>query len=341
MAKRYLFMDRDGTLARRSDASGAWLPSERSIPALLKLSEAGFGLVMLVEEVPSKENSDQQSALIDLFRSQGVQFEAVLTCPHSREEDCICRKPHLGLIRPYLTRSGIDLSRSRIIGDESVDMALAENAGVTSIRFGDLGWEAIARQLAELPRTNKLLRKTKETSIQVEVDLDAEPGARVSTGIGYFDHMLEQLAKHGGFQLSVSVEGDLGVDEHHTVEDTALALGETIRGALGDKLGIGRYGFVVPMDEAECRVSIDLSGRAHLNFRGNFPREFVGELPTELVSHFYRSFADSLGATLHIEVFGENAHHMVESTFKAVGRALRSAIGRGSTMDLPSTKGIL
>jgi imidazoleglycerol-phosphate dehydratase / histidinol-phosphatase len=342
-SKSFLFIDRDGTLASLSADTKNWLPAERSILALNKLSESGFGLVLLVQEVPTGLALGRQQALVELFQSQGICFDDVLLCPHDLQNDCVCRKPHLGLLRTYLTRTDIDWTRSQLIGDEAIDNTLAENAGIPFIRFNAIStpWERIASQLLTLPRKAEVNRKTKETSIKVNVDLDGTPGAKVATGIGYFDHMLEQLAKHGGFELKVDVQGDLNVDEHHTVEDTALAIGEAIRRALGDKLGIGRYGFVVPMDEAESRVSIDLSARPHLNFVGNFPREYVGELPTELVPHFYRSFSDMLGATLHIEVFGENAHHMVESTFKAVGRALRTAIGRGNTMDLPSTKGTL
>ncbi len=192
-----------------------------------------------------------------------------------------------------------------------------------------------------LARKATVIRKTKETSIVASVDLDGEGAANIDTGIKYFDHMLEQISKHGGFDLKVEVAGDLEVDEHHTVEDTALVLGECLNKALGDRRGIGRYGFLLPMDEAEAKVSIDLSGRPYLVFKGQFSREYVGELPTELVSHFFRSLSDSLRATLHIEVSGENAHHMVEACFKAVGRSLRQAIARDGSNVLPSTKGLL
>jgi imidazoleglycerol-phosphate dehydratase/histidinol-phosphatase len=183
-------------------------------------------------------------------------------------------------------------------------------------------------------------RETRETRIEVSVDLDAEKPVKIGTGIGFFDHMLDQVAKHGGFALTLSCAGDLQVDEHHTVEDVALALGEALRVALGDKRGIGRFGFVLPMDETEARVSLDLSGRPYLVFEGTFPRPEVGALPTELVPHFFRSLADSLGANLHINVRGENTHHMVEACFKGLGRALRQAIVRSGS-SLPSTKGTL
>ena len=192
----------------------------------------------------------------------------------------------------------------------------------------------------DAPRRARTTRKTRETDIRVSVDLDHGDPVSISTGIGFYDHMLEQIARHGGFSLNVECAGDLHVDEHHTVEDTALALGAALREALGDKRGIGRYGFMLPMDESEARVSIDLSGRSCLVFDGEFPRQQVGGLATELVPHFFQSLADSLGAALHVQVRGDNTHHMVEACFKSVGRALRQAIRREGN-DLPSTKGTL
>jgi imidazoleglycerol phosphate dehydratase HisB len=183
-------------------------------------------------------------------------------------------------------------------------------------------------------------RRTRETDIVLQVDLDSEGPVSIATGIGFYDHMLEQVARHGGFALELRCSGDLGVDEHHTVEDCALALGQGLRVALGEKLGIGRYGFVLPMDEAQAQVAVDLSGRSYAVFKGRFARDAVGGLPTELVPHFFRSLADSLGAAIHVEVRGENTHHMVEACFKGLGRALRQAIRREGTA-LPSSKGVL
>ena len=191
-----------------------------------------------------------------------------------------------------------------------------------------------------MPRTATVSRKTAETDIRLTLDLDGTGRADVQTGIGFFDHMLEQIAKHGGFALRLECQGDLQVDEHHTVEDCALALGEALRKALGDKRGIGRYGFLLPMDEARAQVAIDLSGRSYAVFEGKFSRDQVGGLPTELVPHFFRSLADSLGAAIHVSVTGDNTHHQVESCFKAVGRALRVALRREGE-ELPSTKGVL
>ena len=201
-------------------------------------------------------------------------------------------------------------------------------------------WPGLAHTIVDRPRTATVERRTRETTISAVVDLDAETPVSIGTGIGFFDHMLEQIAKHGGFSLTLSCGGDLHVDEHHTVEDVALALGEALRSALGDKRGIGRFGFLLPMDETEAQISLDLSGRPYLVFEGTFPRQEVGQLPTELVPHFFRSIADSLGANLHIAVRGENTHHMVEACFKGFGRTLRQAIARTGT-SLPSTKGTL
>jgi imidazoleglycerol-phosphate dehydratase/histidinol-phosphatase len=230
-----------------------------------------------------------------------------------------------------------------MVGDRDTDLEFARNLGVRGLRVrrhGDVSetWPAILRSLTE--RRAVIKRKTKETDIDVAVNLDATAPIKVVTGIGFFDHMLEQIAKHGGFSLDLNCNGDLEIDEHHTVEDCALALGEALRNALGAKLGIARYGFVLPMDEAQVRVAIDLSGRAFGVFEGKFSRETVGGLPTELVPHFFKSLAESLKAALHVTITGENTHHMIEACFKGVGRALRQAFRREGE-ELPSTKGLL
>lgn len=349
-ARKILFVDRDGTLIAEpadfqidSYEKFALLPGV--IPALLSLRDAGWRFVMVTNQdglgtkrYPRRKYDAIQGLLMSLLGSQGLTFDAVLVCPHLPAAACECRKPRLGLVRKYLSDPGWDRERSCVVGDRASDLALAKNMGVRGIRYGS--WPAIARRLLGESRTAKVVRKTKETSIAVVVDLDGTGTAKVRTGIGYFDHMLEQLAKHGGFDLSVSVKGDLHVDEHHTVEDTGLAIGAALKKALGDKVGIGRYGFTLPMDETLASAAVDLSGRAHFVFKGRFPREKVGGLPTEMVPHFFRSLSDALGATLHLSVKGGNAHHMAEACFKAAARALRPALKRGGR-GLPSTKGAL
>jgi imidazoleglycerol-phosphate dehydratase/histidinol-phosphatase len=221
---------------------------------------------------------------------------------------------------------------------------LARNLGVRGIRVGSapdaLDWGEIADRLAHRVRRAQVTRRTKETQIDVAVDLDATSPIAIATGIGFFDHMLEQIARHGGFSLELECRGDLAVDEHHTVEDCALALGQALRSALGDKIGVARFGFLLPMDESLAQVAIDLSGRPYAVFEGKFGREAVGGLPTELVPHFFRSLGEAMGAAIHITVRGENSHHMVESCFKSVGRTLRQAMRVEST-ELPSSKGVL
>jgi imidazoleglycerol-phosphate dehydratase/histidinol-phosphatase len=282
---------------------------------------------------------------LDLFRSQGIEFDAVLICPHLPDDACDCRKPHTRLIDEYLIPFALDRERSAVIGDRDTDLELARRLGIAGHRIRIDGsaeetWELLAQRIAAPPRRAQVIRRTRETSISLSIDLDSDEESRIHTGIGFFDHMIDQIARHGGLNLQLTCEGDLQVDEHHTVEDCALALGEAIRQALGHKRGIGRYGFLLAMDEAEAQVAIDLSGRPYFLFDGRFTRETVGGLPTELVPHFFRSLADSLGCALHLRVSGENSHHMVESCFKGVGRALRQALRREGDA-LPSTKGVL
>ena len=242
----------------------------------------------------------------------------------------------------YLRDRTIDLSASAMVGDRDTDMEFARNLGVRGFRLGPRGdsWGAVAHALVDAPRSAQVERVTRETRITVSVDLDQITDPVVKTGVGFFDHMLEQLGKHGGFALEVACAGDLHIDEHHTVEDTALALGAALKQALGDKRGIGRYGFTLPMDETQASVALDFSGRPFFVFDGAFPRESVGGLHTELVPHFFRSLCETAGLNLHLSVRGENAHHMVEACFKSVARALRQAIRREG-VELPSTKGTL
>jgi imidazoleglycerol-phosphate dehydratase/histidinol-phosphatase len=278
---------------------------------------------------------------VALFRSQGIVFDEVFICPHRADDACDCRKPRTGLLTGFLANTDLDTEKSAVIGDRETDMQMAEKLGLRGFLISkDAGWAETCAALNGASRRATIERKTRETSIQAIVDLDAEAPISIDTGIGFYDHMLEQIAKHGGFSLQLQCIGDLEVDEHHTIEDTAICLGSAIRQALGDKRGIGRYGFLLPMDESEARVSLDLSGRAFLVFKGKFPRDQVGALPTELVKHFFHTLSDSLGAALHIKVKGENTHHMIEACFKSVGRALRQAI-RLEGSALPSTKGTL
>ena len=240
----------------------------------------------------------------------------------------------------------VDWKRSAMVGDRPTDNEFAANLGIRAFQLrtaqfgGQWDWAGIAHELADAPRRALVERNTKETRIRVELDLDRAAEPQVHTGLAFYDHMLEQIGKHGGFELKIQVEGDLHVDEHHTVEDTALALGQALRQALGDKRGIGRYGFVLPMDETLATVALDFSGRPYLAWEGSFQRERVGDLPTELVAHFFRSLCDAAGLNLHLRVQGDNDHHKIEASFKGLARALRQAITRQGD-GLPSTKGVL
>jgi imidazoleglycerol-phosphate dehydratase/histidinol-phosphatase len=318
--------------------------------ALADLARHGYRLVMVTNQDGLGTNSfprpafeGPQQFILETLSSQGIEFDAVFVCPHFKTDGCTCRKPGTGLVTDYIRAGGVDLAASAVVGDRDTDLEFAANLGVRGVRVRRHGtlqetWTAAVATLTA--RRAQVGRRTRETRIDARVNLDDPSPIRVATGIGFFDHMLEQLAKHGGFALELVCKGDLGVDEHHTVEDCALALGEALRRALGSKIGIARYGFLLPMDEAQAQVAIDLSGRPFAQFAGRFNREAVGGLPTELVPHFFRSLAESLGAAVHVSVTGENSHHMIEACFKGVGRALRQAL-RLESRELPSTKGVL
>jgi imidazoleglycerol-phosphate dehydratase / histidinol-phosphatase len=350
-----LLLDRDGTLIEEpADSQVDSLSKIRFMPgvfaALSEARQAGYTLVMVTNQdglgtqrFPRSAFDSVQAFVLDVFESQGIEFDAVFVCPHMPGEGCACRKPKPGLVAKYVLERAIDRNASAVVGDRDTDLELAANLhlrGFTVRRHGvaEHTWPHVVKAL--LSRRAEVLRETKETQVHVWVDLDQTEPALIETGIGFFDHMLSQLGSHGGFSLELSCQGDLKVDEHHTVEDSALALGQALRQALGSKEGIARYGFLLPMDESEATVSVDLAGRAFARFNGRFERESVGAFPTELVPHFFRSLSEGLGAAIHVTVRGENTHHMVEACFKGVGRALRQAFRREGR-ELPSTKGVL
>ncbi|WP_448142548.1 bifunctional histidinol-phosphatase/imidazoleglycerol-phosphate dehydratase HisB [Stenotrophomonas bentonitica] len=353
-----LFVDRDGTLIEEPadfqiDAYEKIRFVRDVIPAMLKLRDAGYQFVIVSnqdglgsEGYPQASFDGPNDLMLQIFASQGIVFRDVLidgTWPH---DNAPTRKPGIGMMLPYLQDRSIDWARSGMVGDRPTDIQFAQNMNIRGfqLRTGQFGgewdWNGIAHELADAPRRATVQRNTRETRIRVEVDLDRTAEPQTHTGLPFFDHMLEQIGKHGGFALSVQAEGDLHIDEHHTIEDTGLALGQALREALGDKRGIGRYGFTLPMDETLASAALDFSGRPYFVFEGEFKRERVGDMPTELVPHFFRSLCDASGLNLHLSVRGDNDHHKVEACFKALARALRQALPRQGTA-LPSTKGAL
>ena len=351
---KILFIDRDGVLIEEPadeqiDSFEKFRLVEGVIPALLRLRDAGFQFVMVSNQdglgsasYPRESFEGPQALLLQVLQSQGIVFREVLIDEHFPADNSPNRKPGIGMVMHYLRDRSVDLDASAMVGDRETDMEFARNLGVRGFRIGtgQMGWGDIAHALADAPRTASIERITKETKIRVSLDLDRVADPVVMTGHGFFDHMLEQLGKHGGFALDVHCAGDLHIDEHHTVEDCALALGAALKSALGDKRGIGRYGFTLPMDETQASAVLDFSGRPYFVFDGEFPRDRVGDLPTEMVPHFFRSLCETSGLNLHLTVRGENTHHMVEACFKSVARALRQAIRREGS-ELPTTKGVL
>jgi imidazoleglycerol-phosphate dehydratase/histidinol-phosphatase len=354
MSRKLLFVDRDGCLIEEpadeqidSYEKLALLPGV--IAALQRCVAAGYELVMVsnqdglgTDSFPEPHFTGPHELLLRILASQGIRFHEVLIDRSFPHEGLDTRKPGIGMLRHYLADDGWSRAASAVVGDRETDLQLAANLGVRGFRVGPGGddWTTIAHRLLDTPRTATVQRNTRETRIAVSVNLDRVAEPRVHTGLGFFDHMLEQIGKHGGFALELDCQGDTHIDEHHTIEDCALALGQALKQALGDKRGIGRYGFTLPMDESLASAALDLSGRPYFVFEGQFPRERVGEVPTELVPHFFRSLCETLGANLHLSVRGDNAHHMVEACFKVVARTLRQATARAGD-ELPSTKGTL
>lgn len=353
MMQKILFIDRDGTLVEEPhdfqvDALDKIKLVPGVIPALLELQAEGFQLVMVSNQngigtasFPEPQFRLCQEFIIGLFSSQGIEFNPIFICPHLPEDNCNCRKPQTGLLDQFMRENEIDKNCSWVIGDRETDRELAINLGVQFLPVSIIhSWAEIAQTIKKKLRSASIIRTTKETNIKLELSLDCDQQGPIKTPLAFFNHMLEQIAKHAGFDLKIEATGDLEVDDHHLVEDVALALGEALKNALEDKRGINRYGFILPMDESLAQIAIDLSGRSFCQFKGIFTREFVGGMATEMVPHFFNSFASALSASIHLSVTGSNHHHMIEACFKSLGRALRQACKRSDDY-LPSTKGTL
>ncbi len=364
--KKVLFIDRDGTIIKEpiedeqvdSLQKLEFLP--KAISNLRKIAEeADFELVMVTNQdglgtdsFPEDSFWPAHEKMMATLLGENITFEAIHIDRTFPSDNAPTRKPGTAMLTSYFT-SEYDLANSFVIGDRLSDMELAQNLGCKGILIGEGQHEATALvsddwdeiyQFLKLPqRKVRITRKTKETDIEITLNLDGQGKTEISTGIGFFDHMLDQLGKHSGSDLTVKVQGDLHIDEHHTIEDTALALGEAYGKAIGEKKGIRRYGFLLPMDDALAQVAIDFGGRPWMVWEANFQREKIGEMPTEMFYHFFKSFSDTSKSNLNIKVEGDNEHHKIEAIFKAFAKAIKMAVARdvNDMHNLPSTKGVL
>ncbi len=366
MSKKVLFIDRDGTIIVEppNDYQVDSLEKLEFLPGaisnLRKIAEnLDFELVMVTNQdglgtdsFPEDTFWPAQNKMLKTLEGEGVVFDEICVDRTFEHENAPTRKPGTALLTKYL-EGDYDLANSFVLGDRTSDIQLAKNLGARAIFISEEGnedaslsttsWDVIYDFLRLPDRTAEVHRVTKETDILIQLNLDGSGACDNETGLGFFDHMLDQLGKHSGSDLIVKVKGDLHIDEHHTIEDTALALGEAFRKAIGDKKGINRYGFLLPMDEALAQVAIDFSGRPWLVWEADFRREKVGDMPTEMFMHFFKSFSDAALCNLNIKVEGDNEHHKIEAIFKAFAKAIKMAVKRNEDeMDvLPSTKGTL
>ncbi len=351
--KKALFIDRDGTIIREpEDEQIDSLEKLEFVPgaigALSSLAKLDFVLVMVSNQdglgtpsFPEEDFHPAHNKMLKTLEGEGVVFDEILIDRSFPQDNAPTRKPRTGLLTAYMDGS-CDLAASFVIGDRESDMELARNLGATGLKLGELSWAEIAARVRASERRCTVSRKTAETDISICVDLDGGLESFSDTGLKFFDHMLDQLPHHGGISLQVRCKGDLEVDEHHTVEDVGIALGEALRTALGDKRGIDRYGFALPMDESRAMVLLDLGGRSELVWEVHFTREYVGDVPTEMFRHFFKSMSDAMKANLYVKAEGENNHHIAEAVFKAFARTLRQAVRRDVFKgELPSSKGLL
>lgn len=352
---KVLFIDRDGTIISEPavnfqvDSIKKLVFEPNVIISLSQLQQHGYKLVMvsnqdgLGTETFTKDAFDKvHNFMMQIINSQGVFFEEILICPHYLKDHCDCRKPKVGLVKHWLQNNLLDKSHSYVIGDRITDMELANNMNIFGLHYQKnlLNWEKITKKLTKKNRYAVIERSTKETEIKLKLWLDSTKESKIKTGISFFDHMLYQICIHGNFCMHLSVIGDLDVDDHHTVEDTALVLGKALLKALGNKNGIGRFGFLLPMDDALAYCALDLSGRPYLKYQAKFNYQYIGKLNTQMIEHFFRSLSSSMLSTLHLRVQGKNDHHRAESLFKSFGRTLRQAI-HAEGQNIPSSKGIL
>ena len=354
--KQVLFIDRDGTiLVEPADEQIDSYEKFSFVPGVIRnlhfiRTRLDFEFVLVsnqdglgTDSYPETDFYPTHNLMLDVLKGEGVEFDDQLIDRSFPEDNLPTRKPGTAMFAKYMTGE-YDLANSYVIGDRETDRQLAINLGCKYLILGDNvhSWDEIAERLFAGERTASVRRATKETDIDIWLNLDGTGKSEISTGLGFFDHMLEQIAKHGNIDLKIKVKGDLNVDEHHTIEDTGIALGECIAKALGDKRGIERYGYTLPMDDCLCSVAIDFGGRAWLVWNAEFHRERVGDMPTEMFLHFFKSFSDAARINLNIKAEGENEHHKIEGIFKALARSIKMAVKRDIyKYELPSSKGLL
>ena len=361
--KKVLFIDRDGTIIAEPEDEQVdsfekltFLPG--AISCLSKIAkETDFELVMVTNQdglgtdsFPEDTFWPVQNKILEILKGEGVTFAEIFIDRTTPSQKAPTRKPGTAMLVKFLAK-GIDLNSSYVIGDRPTDVEFAKNLGCKAIFVSNENipdaelrtrdWNDIYKYLKQIPRIAKVNRKTTETDILIELNLDGTGKSSIDTGIGFFDHMLEQIARHGNMDLTIKVNGDLHIDEHHTIEDVAIALGDAVLRALGGKKGIERYSFVLPMDDCLAQVALDFGGRPWLVWDVKFKREKVGELPTELFFHFFKSFSDNAKCNLNINAEGQNEHHKIEAIFKAFAKAIRQAVRQTDNFNLPSTKGSL
>ena len=378
MKTKVLFIDRDGTLIEEPrdeqiDSFNKLVFYPKVITYLAKIAkETNYELVMVTnqdglgtEAFPEESFWPLHNFVLQVFKNEGVEFNEVIIDKTFAKDNAQTRKPNTGLLTTYFSDK-YDLEHSYVIGDRLTDILLAKNLGCRGIFINNqsylgknevhisiqeinkyialetVDWQVIYEYLKLQNRVAEVSRKTHETDVFIKLNLDGSGNSEINTGISFFDHMLDQLAKHGQIDLTIEVKGDLEVDEHHTIEDTALALGEVFYKVLMDKKGIERYGFCLPMDDCLAQVAIDFGGRNWLVWEANFKREMIGKMPTEMFYHFFKSFTDGAKANLNIKAEGTNEHHKIESIFKAFAKAIKAAVKRDTEkMIIPSTKGVL
>lgn len=371
--KKVLFIDRDGTIIVEPSVTYQvdTLDQLEFLPGVIRnlyfiRTKTNFEWAMVTNQdglgtaVYPQENFDAvQGKMLQILEGEGVAFDRIFIDTSFPEEGLPTRKPATGLLTRYFSEE-YDLAASFVIGDRITDVELAKNLGCKAIFINDssdllnasglsaycalqtTSWDAIAAFLFAGERTATIRRTTKETDIYVHLNLDGSGVARIDTGLKFFDHMLEQIGRHAGCDLTIQVKGDLEVDEHHTIEDTALALGAALKQAIGDKRGIERYGYALPMDDSLCSAVLDFGGRPWLVYDAAFKREYVGDLPTEMILHFFKSLSDAALMNLNIKAEGDNEHHKIEGMFKALAKAIKMAVKRDIyQFELPSTKGVL